>query len=47
MKITKEVTEQLSKQISSNINNFIAHQKTVSNLHKKTRAFVAAEGKQN
>lgn len=47
MMITKEGTEQLSKQISRNINNFIANQKTVSNLHKKTRAFVAAEVKQN
>lgn len=47
MKMIKEGTEQLSKQISSNINNFIAHQKTVSNLPKKTRAFVAAQGKRN
>lgn len=36
MKMIKESTEQLSKQISSNINNFIAHHKTVSNISKKT-----------
>lgn len=32
----KESTEQLSKQISSNINNFIAHHEVVSNISKKT-----------
>lgn len=47
MKMIKEGTEQLSKQISSNINNFIAHQKTASNFLKKTRAFTASQGKQN
>ena len=36
MKMIKESTEQLSKQISSNINNFIAHQESVSNISKKT-----------
>lgn len=35
MKMIKEGTEWLSKQISSNINNFIANQKTVSYLPKK------------
>lgn len=36
MKMIKESTEQLSKQISSNINNFIAHHEAVSNMSKKT-----------
>lgn len=36
MKMIKESTEQLSKQISSNINNFIAHHEAVSNISKKT-----------
>ena len=36
MKMIKESTEQLSKQISSNINNFIAHHESVSNISKKT-----------
>lgn len=36
MKMIKEGTQQLSKQISSHINNFIAHHETVSNISKKT-----------
>lgn len=36
MKMIKESTEQLSKQISSNINNFTAHHEAVSNIFKKT-----------
>lgn len=32
----EEGSEQLSKQISSNINNFIAHRETISNVSKKT-----------
>lgn len=36
MKMIKESTEQLSKQISSNINNFITHHEAVSNISKKT-----------
>lgn len=36
MKMIKGSTEQLSKQISSNINNFIAHHESVSNISKKT-----------
>lgn len=35
MKMIKESTEQLSKQISSNINNFITHHEAVSNISKK------------
>lgn len=47
MKMIKEGTEQLSKQIPSNINNFVAHQKIISDLLKKTRAFAAAQGELN
>jgi hypothetical protein len=37
LKMIKESTaEQLSKQISSNINNFIAQHEAVSNISKKT-----------
>lgn len=35
LKMIKESTEQLSKQISSHINNFIAHHEAVSNIFKK------------
>lgn len=45
MKMIKEDTEQLSKQISGIINNFISHQKIISCLPKKTRDFAAAWGK--
>lgn len=40
MKMIKESAEQLSKQISSNINNFIAHHEAVSNISKKTRSLL-------
>lgn len=40
MKMIKESTEQLSKQISSNINNFIAHHEAVSNISKKTESLL-------
>ncbi|CAM2097118.1 unnamed protein product [Caretta caretta] len=40
MKMIKESTEQLSKQISSNMNNFIAHPETVSNISKRTEALL-------
>lgn len=36
MKMIKESTEQLSKQISSNINNFTAQHEAVSNISRKT-----------
>lgn len=43
MKMIKESIEQLSKQISSNINNFIAHHEAVSNISKKTGSLLLQE----
>lgn len=41
----EEGTEQLSKQISGNINNFIAHHETGSNISKKSESLLCT-GKQ-